>query len=97
MKRGDPYLFASLQGEQVIQERGISAFPVDPLVIARDLDIEIVAKQARDGVSGMLLRVGNSFGIVYTRHIDNPGFERFQHRARARAPLPSWPHGRGAR
>ena len=77
MKRGDPYLFASLQGEQAVRERGISAFPVDPLAIARDLDIEIVAKQARDGVSGMLLRVGNSFGIVYTRHIDNPGFERF--------------------
>ena len=77
MKRGDPYLFASLQGEQVIQERGISAFPVDPLAIARDLDIDVVAKQARSGVSGMLLRVGNSYGIVYARHIDNPGFERF--------------------
>ena len=61
MKRGDPYLLASLQGEQVIRERGISAFPVDPVGIACDLDIEVVAKQAHAaGVSGMLMRVGNS-------------------------------------
>jgi hypothetical protein len=46
MKRSDPYLLASLQGEQVIRERGISAFPVDPVGIARDLDIEVVATQA---------------------------------------------------
>src|SRR5437870_4702525 len=77
MKRSDPYLLASLQGEQVVRERGISAFPVDPVAIARDLDIEVVEKPAREGVSGMLLRGGNSYGIVYARQIDNPGFERF--------------------
>jgi IrrE N-terminal-like domain len=78
MKRSDPYLLASLQGEQVIRERGISAFPVDPVGIAHDLDIEIVAKQAHAaGVSGMLMRVGNSYGIAYATHLDNPGFERF--------------------
>jgi hypothetical protein len=65
MMRSDSYLLASLEGEQVIRERGISAFPVDPVAIARDLDIEVVAKPVREGVSGMLLRVGNSFGIVY--------------------------------
>jgi hypothetical protein len=77
MNRGDPYLLASLQGEQVIQERGISALPVEPITIAREFDIEVVAKPVREGVSGMLLRVRNSYGIVYARHIDNPGFERF--------------------
>ena len=77
MMRSDPYLLARLQGEQVIRERGISAFPVDPVAIARDLDIEVLMKPVREGVSGMLLRVGNSFGIVYARHIDNPGVERF--------------------
>jgi Zn-dependent peptidase ImmA (M78 family) len=77
MKRSDPYLLVSLQGEQVVRERGISAFPVDPVAIARDLDIEVVEKPVREGVSGMLLRVGNSYGIIYARHIDNPGFERF--------------------
>jgi hypothetical protein len=78
MKRSDPYLLASLQGEQVIREREISAFPVDPIGIARDLDIEVVAKQAHAaGVSGILMRVSNSYGIAYARHLDNPGFERF--------------------
>ena len=77
MKRSDPYLLASLRGEDVIRERGISAFPVEPIDIACELDIEVVAKPVREGASGMLLRVGNSYGIVYARHIDNPGFERF--------------------
>jgi hypothetical protein len=77
MKRTDPYMRACLQGEDVIRERGIRAFPIEPIDIARDLDIEIVAKQAGEGVSGMLLRVGNSYGIVYAPSIDNPGFERF--------------------
>jgi hypothetical protein len=78
MKRSDPFMRASLQGEQVIRERGISAFPVDPIAIARECDIEVVAKPAQaEGVSGMLLRVGNSYGIVYATHINNAGFERF--------------------
>jgi len=77
MKRTDPHLQACLQGEDVIRARGISAFPVEPTDIARELDIEVVAKPAGEGVSGMLLRVGNSYGIVYAPRIDNPGFERF--------------------
>jgi IrrE N-terminal-like domain len=77
MKRTDPYLHAALHGEDVIRARGISAFPVEPIDIARDLDIEVVAKQAGEGVSGMLLRVGNAYGIVYAPRIDNRGFERF--------------------
>jgi hypothetical protein len=58
-------------------QRGISALPVEPITIAREFDIEVVAKPVHESVSGMLLRVGNSYGIVYARHIDNPGFERF--------------------
>jgi hypothetical protein len=78
MKRNDPYLFASLEAEKVIRERRISTFPIDPIAIARELDIEVVAKPARaKGVSGMLVRVGNSYGIGYATHIDNVGFQRF--------------------
>jgi hypothetical protein len=78
MKRNDPYLLASLQAEQVVRERRILAFPIDPIAIARELDIEVVAKPARaKGVSGMLIRVGNSYGIAYATHIDNAGFQRF--------------------
>ena len=78
MKRTNPYLAASLQAEQVVRQRGISRFPVDPIIIARDLDIEVVAKPASaKGVSGILLRTGDSCGIAYATHIDNPGFQRF--------------------
>jgi hypothetical protein len=77
MKGSDPYLFASLQGEDVIRKSGISTFPVEPIDIARTLEIEVVTKHAGGGASGMLLRVGNSFGIVYAPQVDNAGFERF--------------------
>jgi Zn-dependent peptidase ImmA (M78 family) len=78
MKRSDPYLFAALQAEQVIRDRGIVALPVEPIAIAQELDIEVVAKPANNqGISGMLMRVGNSYGIAYATHLDNPGFERF--------------------
>jgi len=78
MKRQDPYRFATLHGEQAVQDRQITAFPIDPIAIARGLDIEVVAKPARSaGVSGMLIRVGNAFAIAYATHIDNAGFQRF--------------------
>ncbi len=78
MKRGNPFSLASLQAEQVIRERGISAFPVEPIDIAQDCDIEVIAKPARvSGVSGMVMRVGNSYGIAYATDLHNPGFERF--------------------
>ncbi len=78
MKRNDPYFLASLQAEQVIRDRRISTFPVEPITIAHELDIEVVAQPANaQGVSGMLMRVGNSYGIAHATHLDNPGFERF--------------------
>ena len=64
MKRTDPYLQACIHGEDVIRARGISAFPVEPIAIARELDIEVVAKPAGEGVSGMLLRVGDTYGMA---------------------------------
>jgi len=46
MKHNNSFLRATLQAEQVIRERGIPAFPVEPIDIARDCDIEVVAKPA---------------------------------------------------
>jgi hypothetical protein len=78
MKRTNPYVAASLQAEQVIRDCRIAAFPVDPVVIAREHDIEVIAKPASaKGVSGMFLRVGDTYGIAYATHIDSPGFQRF--------------------
>jgi hypothetical protein len=69
---------AMLEARKVVQEYGITTLPVDPIALAKKLDIEVMAKEARSaGVSGMLLRVGNAFGIAYATHIDNVGFQRF--------------------
>ncbi len=78
MSPGDPYWLATLAAENVVKERRIAALPVDPIALASNLGIEVKAKSARaQGVSGMLLRVGNTFGIAYATHIDNIGFQHF--------------------
>nr|WP_288144824.1 ImmA/IrrE family metallo-endopeptidase [Acidomonas methanolica] len=52
--------------------------PVDPFAIAESRDIVVQGKPAEhDGVSGMLLRHGNDFGIIFATHIPSPGFQRF--------------------
>jgi hypothetical protein len=51
---------------------------VDPFKIAASRDIEVKAKpDTAEGVSGMLLRHGNTFGILYATHIPSEGFQRF--------------------
>jgi hypothetical protein len=51
---------------------------VNPFEIAAKRDIVVQAKpDAASGVSGMLLRHGDSFGILYATHLRNEGFERF--------------------
>jgi hypothetical protein len=73
----DPHAFASLAAEQIIQGLGITKLPIDPIAIARAKGIEVVAKPASGGVSGMLIRFGNEFAIAYATHIDNQGFIHF--------------------
>ena len=74
----DPYRWAALAAEKVVREQGISALPVDPMTLAQDLGIEVMAKPAGvRGVSGMLLRLGNAFAISYATHVDSIGFQNF--------------------
>lgn len=69
---------AKQKGEACAREQGFTSLAVDPFVIARANDIEVRAKpDTAQGVSGMLLRHGNAFGIVYATHINNEGFQRF--------------------
>lgn len=69
---------AKQRGEQVAIEHGQTALHVDPFAIAKAHDILIEAKpEASGGVSGMLLRHGDNFGIIYATHISNEGFQRF--------------------
>ena len=74
----DPYAEAAYHAEKVLRERNIASLPVDPMAIAKVAGIEVMAKPASAaGVSGMLLKVGDRFGIAYATHIDNSGFQRF--------------------
>lgn len=75
--KSDPHAFATLAAEQKIKELGITSLPIDPIAIARAKRIEVVAKPASPGVSGMLNRVGNEFVIAYATHIDSEGFRHF--------------------
>lgn len=78
MSKSDPYLISALKADEVILIHGITKLPVDPISIARNLEFLIEAKPVEaEGVSGMLLRAGNKFGIVYASHIDNVGFKNF--------------------
>ncbi|ABS65807.1 protein of unknown function DUF955 [Xanthobacter versatilis] len=64
--------------EALLRDDGISGLPVDPFAIAESRDIVVQGKpEEHDGVSGMLLRHGNDFGIVFATHIPSPGFQRF--------------------
>jgi IrrE N-terminal-like domain len=64
--------------ETFLRNEGISSLPVDPFAIARSRDIVVEPKpDTAEGVSGMLLRHGDTFGILYATHIPSEGFQRF--------------------
>jgi len=69
---------AKQKGEAVVRDLGIDALPIDPFRIAIDHDIVVEPKpDAESGVSGMLLRHGDAFGILYATHVPSEGFQRF--------------------
>ena len=78
MKKPDLYWPATLAAERIVKDRAIATLPVDPIAVAKDLGIEVMAKPpSAPGVSGMLLRLDNMFGIAYATHIDSIGFQNF--------------------
>ncbi|MDA8118672.1 MAG: ImmA/IrrE family metallo-endopeptidase [Gammaproteobacteria bacterium] len=69
---------AKQRGEVILSEEKITELAVDPFEIAARHDIVVQAKpDTMSGVSGMLLRHGNSFGILYASDIPSKGFQRF--------------------
>lgn len=70
---------AASHAEFLVRDLGITAFPVCPFSIAEELGIEVRALPAdsRTGISGMLLRQQNLFGILYSTSIESDGFQRF--------------------
>ena len=69
---------AEAKAEHWLREHGITSLPIDPFEIAAGLEIEVRPKaDAEPGVSGMLLRHGDNFGILYATHVRSIGFHRF--------------------
>jgi Zn-dependent peptidase ImmA (M78 family) len=63
---------------RILNEYQIDMLPVDPKQVAQKARIFVQAKDdCEEGVSGMLLRQGENFCIVYATHLKNPGFENF--------------------
>ena len=66
------------EAERVSKEAGFTALPVCPFKIAADEGITVEGKPVEiKGVSGMLIKVGDSFGILYATNVSSEGFQRF--------------------
>jgi IrrE N-terminal-like domain len=66
-----------LIAEKIVKDEKLE-LPIDLLSLAKKHDILVEAKpETAKGVSGMLIKVGNSFAIGYATHIKNNGFQRF--------------------
>lgn len=66
------------KAEHFLKEVGFDSLPICPFAIAEQLEITVQAKPTTsDGVSGMLVRHGDTFGILYATHIPSIGFQRF--------------------
>lgn len=69
---------AKQAGEALVLKERIASLPVDPFEIAERHEIIVEAKpDTSEGVSGMLLRYDDVFGIMYATHIPSEGFQRF--------------------
>jgi len=77
-KRSFSLKMARQTAEAFLRNEGITGLPVDPFAIAKCRDIVVEPKpETTEGVSGMLLRHGDTFGILYATHIPSEGFQRF--------------------
>tara|TARA_R110002094_G_C4917431_1_gene211360 strand:+ start:1496 stop:2368 length:873 start_codon:yes stop_codon:yes gene_type:complete len=80
MKEVDPNLRRKLAAfaQNVLERHDLLSFPVNVKKLAHLKGID-TAPMASDqtGISGMLARVGDSFGILYATYANNEGFERF--------------------
>lgn len=69
---------AKQKAEALLRDEGVTSLPVDPFAIASSRDIEVrPMPESSGGVSGMLLRHGDMFGILYATHIKSEGFQNF--------------------
>ena len=70
--------WARSEAERFLKEIGAESLPIDPFEIARREGITLSPKPSTaKGVSGMLVKVGDSLGIMYATDVDSEGFQRF--------------------
>jgi len=67
---------AAATAAQVLRDYEITSLPVDPIALAERVGIRVEAKDA-EGCSGMLIKQGDNFGILYSTHIPSKGFQNF--------------------
>lgn len=66
------------QAERLLRDEGFLRLPVDLEGLARTREIVVRPMVDWDeGVSGMLVRHGNTFGILYPANFRSEGFQRF--------------------
>ena len=64
--------------EELIKRLGISALPISPAEVAKRHDILLQPMaQTEPGISGFLMKAGDSFGIGYSTRIKNEGLINF--------------------
>lgn len=64
--------------QDLVTELRIVSLPIDPIQIAADRGITVQSwKPTKKGVSGFLMKQGDSFGISYSSFIENQGFINF--------------------
>ncbi len=69
---------AQQTAEKLVRDEKLESLPVDVLALAASRGITVQAKPATaDGVSGVLARHGDEFGILFATFIKSPGFQRF--------------------
>lgn len=71
-------VYAENAARVVLREMQITGLYVDPAAIAQSKGIVVQGKPGDvDGVSGMLVKAGDNFGIMYATNIPSKGFQRF--------------------
>lgn len=64
--------------EKTAKDAGFTALPICPVKIAEHHEIVVQPKaDTEPGVSGILVRAGDHFGILYSTYVENDGFQRF--------------------
>ncbi|GMO32300.1 MAG: hypothetical protein Ta2B_13190 [Termitinemataceae bacterium] len=78
MVRKLSYTLIQNRAEKILEQYQLGKLPIDPKKVAEKARIIVQAKDdCTEGVSGMLLHVGDQFGIMYATHLNNIGFENF--------------------